>query len=88
MVPRQDQYEPAATAMLQPVREGEVDMTALLRAGHDHESLIIGEIGETFRAMRGRPRPCLGTPISVRSELVAEDGHERSIWLIAHGEHE
>jgi hypothetical protein len=32
-VPRQDQYEPAATAMLQPVREGEVDMTALLRDG-------------------------------------------------------
>lgn len=51
VVLRQDQHESAATAMVQPVREGEVGMTAFLRAGHDHEPPVIAEVGETFRAM-------------------------------------
>jgi hypothetical protein len=38
-------------------------------------------------AHRGGYRRCGGTPISVRSELAAEDGNEGSIWLIAQGKH-
>lgn len=60
---RQDQHEPAATAMLQPLREGKVDMTSLLRAGHDYEPLIIGEVGKVFRAM-SIPRSTDADPFS------------------------
>jgi hypothetical protein len=48
---------------------------------------FLSALGDMTAAHRAGPRRCGGTSISVRSELVAEDGHEGSIWLIAQGEH-
>jgi hypothetical protein len=48
---------------------------------------FLSALGDMTRGAPWRPRRSGGTSISVGSELVADDGHEGSIWLIAQGEH-